>query len=72
MRNVTGAFEYPISGRDRIAARSLVDACAILLITAGYEMYAISRSFINRLYNCAGKCIPAVKYHERRAMDGHR
>lgn len=38
----------------------------ILLITIdGYERHAaapISRSFINRLYNCAGKCAAAVKY----------
>jgi len=79
MRNVTGAFEYRAGRRDRIAARSFVrslaGACAILLITVGYEMHAvspISRSFINRLYNCRHKCMPAVKYHERRAMDGRR
>jgi len=76
MRNVTGAFEYRTGRRDRIVARSLAGACAILLITtAGYETHAvapISRSFINRLYNCARKCMPAVKYRERRATDGRR
>lgn len=48
---------------------ALVAVRAVLLITtAGYEIHApISRSFINRLYNCAGKCVAGRKVsHDER------
>lgn len=58
MRNATSVFEYssvPLSLADTI----------LLITIAGYEIRtiaSISHSFINRLYNCVGKCSAAVKY----------
>lgn len=66
MRNATGAFEY----RARRRSSAPVANAILLITTVGYEIHAaapISRSFINRLYNCAGKCMAAVKYSGRRA-----
>lgn len=66
MRPVHLNIEWAPSASNR---RSLANAI-LLITTVGYEIHAaapISRSFINRLYNCAGKCVTAVKYSGRRA-----
>lgn len=70
MRNATGAFEYRAGRRARWSNRRSFVNAILLITTVAYEIHAaapISRSFINCLYNCAGKCMAAVKYSGRRA-----
>lgn len=77
MRNATGAFEYrERDGRLVESPLALSRADTLLLITtAGYEIHAaapISRSFINRLYNCAGKCVAGCKVSRATRHDERR